>query len=75
MIPSVAVWEQVECEMCNTRFVAFLLGPGETDGRVDPTGLAVVYADLEEEGSVTCPNPGCQEVFMVTAFGGAWATD
>ena len=64
-----AAWKQVECEMCQTQFVALLLERGETDGEVRAsTVLAVVEADIDLEGAVTCPNPDCQEVFLVPEF-------
>ena len=64
-------WKEVECEMCNTQFVALLLGKGETADMVGvgvSTMLTVVEAEAELEGAVTCPNPDCEEVFLVPEF-------
>ena len=72
MIAAVGESKHVECAMCNTQFVAILLGAGETDENVRAsTALPVVEAEPDLEGAVTCPNPDCAEVFLVPEFRGS----
>ena len=66
-----AASKQVKCERCYTEFVAVLLGSGEAASKVDvgvSPMLTVVEAEPELGGAVTCPNPDCEEVFLVPEF-------
>ena len=64
-----AAWKQVECEMCRTEFVALLLDRAETGDKLD-LGASTVLPVVETElaGAVKCPNPDCEEVFLVPEF-------